>query len=163
MNEVNVEGNSMPTLIMTIGVQCSGKSTWAKEYVKEHTDTVYLSSDELRKELGKGVEDQSVNGHVFLVMQSRTTVALAQGKTVLLDGTFVKKAWRKDFVKIGRAFNAWVVAHTFSAPREVLIQRLNKRVKEGGLNVPVEAIDKYISMFQKPDEEEFDDVIIHNN
>lgn len=42
----------MPKFIMMVGLPGSGKSTWAKEYVKtSENETVILSSDAVREEL----------------------------------------------------------------------------------------------------------------
>lgn len=53
----------MNKLYMMIGLPGSGKSTIAKELSKSE-DTVIVSSDEIRKELGD-INDQSQNNKVF--------------------------------------------------------------------------------------------------
>ena len=54
----------MNTLYITVGLPGSGKSTYAKEFVKGK-DIEYLSSDELRAVYGKGEDDQTVTPIVF--------------------------------------------------------------------------------------------------
>ncbi len=54
-----------PSLMMTIGPQGSGKSTWARKYISENSDVLYLSTDKLRDELGYGEADQSVNSLIY--------------------------------------------------------------------------------------------------
>lgn len=150
-----------PSLIITIGPQGAGKSTWAEKYVLENPDVLYLSTDRLRAELGFGVADQTVNSLIFGKLKQRTEEALLKGQSVLLDATFIKKAWRKDNVNLGKRLGARLVAHVFKADRDVLIERINKRAVNGGLFVPVEVIDRYISQFQPPDKTEFDEIIHH--
>ena len=150
-----------PELILTIGCQGSGKSTWAHQYIKEHPEVLYLSTDNLRKEFTGNMADQSVNGMIYAEIGKRTESALRKGQSVLLDATFIKKAWRKDNVKLGRKFGAKLVAHVFRADRKTLVERVQKRAAGGGLNVPPEVIDKYIAQYEPPDGLEFDEIINH--
>lgn len=150
-----------PNLIMTVGVQGAGKSTWAKKYSIDNPDVRYLSTDVLRAEMGFGVDDQSVNGLVYMRLKQKTESSLKKGQSVLLDATFIKKAWRNDYTKLGRKNGAYLIAHVFTASRDTLVKRVAQRAANGGLNVPVEVIDKYIAQFQAPIGDEFDEVINH--
>lgn len=148
-------------LILTIGCQGSGKSTWANKYIEQHPNVVYLSPDKLRAEFGKGVHDQDVNAKVFDAMKIRLTNALSLGKSVLLDATFIKKKWRTPNLKIGRQFGAKLIAHAFYANRDTLIKRVQSRAQQGGLNVPIEVIDNYLNSLEPPTNTEFDEIINH--
>jgi predicted kinase len=150
-----------PNLIMTCGVQGSGKSTWAKKFSVENTDVLYLSTDKLRSEMGAGEHDQSVNGLIYSRMKTKAESALRKGQSVLLDATFIRKAWRKDYVKLGRQLGAKLIAHVFKADRDTLVKRVQHRAANGGLNVPPEVIDKYIAQFEPPDRTEFDEIVNH--
>lgn len=150
-----------PNLILTVGPQGSGKSTWAEKYSSENPDVLYLSTDKLRAKMGVGEHDQTVNSLIYSRMKMMTEAALHDGQSVLLDATFIRKAWRKDNVKLGRRLGAKLVAHVFKADRETLIKRVQHRAANGGLNVPIEVIDKYIAQFEPPDKTEFDEIINH--
>lgn len=150
-----------PNLILTVGPQGSGKTTWAKQFVSENPDVLYLSTDKLRAEMGAGEHDQSINGAIYARMKTKTESALRKGQSVLLDATFIRKAWRKDYVKLGRQLGAKLVAHVFKADRDTLVKRVQHRAANGGLNVPVDVIDKYIDQFEPPDRMEFDDIVNH--
>ena len=52
------------TLYITVGLPGSGKSTYAKEFIKGK-EIEYLSSDSLRAVFGKSEEDQTVTPLVF--------------------------------------------------------------------------------------------------
>jgi len=143
---------------MTIGVQCSGKSTWARQYIKDNPEFLYLSTDELRKEFGKSEADQTCNDVIYSAMENKCINALKNNQSVILDATFIKKAWRRKYVNIGKLHADKVIAQVFIASRNELIKRLDNRVKNGGLNVPIEVIDKYIAGYQKPDYTEFDEI-----
>lgn len=146
---------------MCIGPQGSGKSTWARKYISENSDVLYLSTDKLRDELGYGEADQSVNSLIYGKMRQKMETALRKGQSVLLDATFIKKAWRKDNVRLGKQLGAKLVAHVFRGDRKTLIERVQKRAKNGGLNVPTDIIDRYIQMYEPPDGTEFDEIINH--
>lgn len=150
-----------PNLIMTVGVQGSGKSTWAKKFASENPDVLYLSTDKLRAEMGAGEHDQSINPLIYGRMKTKAEAALRKGQSVLIDATNIRKSWRKDNVKLGRKFGAKLVAHVFKADRDTLIKRVQQRAAGGGLNVPVEVIDKYIAQFEPPDRTEFDEIVNH--
>ena len=52
------------TIYIAVGLPGSGKSTYAKNFIKDK-DIEYLSSDELRAVFGKSEEDQTVTPLVF--------------------------------------------------------------------------------------------------
>ena len=52
------------TLYITVGLPGSGKSTYAKEFIKGK-EIEYLSSDSLRAVFGKSEEDQTATPLVF--------------------------------------------------------------------------------------------------
>jgi predicted kinase len=152
---------NIPKLILTCGVQGSGKSTWARKYASENPDILYLSTDKLRSEMGYGEEDQSVNKLIYARMSQKTESALRKGQSVLLDATFIKPDWRKEYVELGRKFGAKLIAHVFNANRDVLIERVKQRVDSGGLTIPTNVIDRYINMFEPPTIGEFDEIVKH--
>jgi len=151
------------TLIITIGVQCSGKSTWAKQYAKDNPEFIYLSTDEIWLKIGP-MQDRSIAKQVYSILEIECINALMNNKSVILDATFIKKSWRKKYINIGKVHADKVIAQVFIASRKELLKRLENRVKNGGLNVPVEVIDKYINMFESPDNtESFDQITLNLN
>ena len=62
----------MKTLIILSAIPASGKSTWAKEYQKNHDNVVIISSDAIRLEITHGVYgDQSHQKEVWRVFEER--------------------------------------------------------------------------------------------
>lgn len=150
-----------PNLIMCCGPQGSGKSTWARQYAKDNPEIVYLSTDDLRAKLGKGPEDQTVNGKVWFQLKLQATINLKKGKSVLLDATFIDRKSRKEYIQLGRELGVKLIAHVFNADKATLLQRLEKRAKEGGLFIPTHVLEKYLAKFEQPDSSEFDEIINH--
>lgn len=150
----------MATLHMPVGVQGSGKSTWAKLFIAKNPDIVYVSPDNIWTSIGD-IKDRSLGGQVYSIAMRKTREALEQNKDVLVDATFVKRKWRKSFIEIARQYKAKTVAYVFSVDRETAINRVQKRASNGGMNVPVESIDMYIGFLKNtpPDETEFDKII----
>lgn len=149
-----------PNLIMTVGVQGSGKSTWAKKFTSENPDVIYLSTDKIWLTIGP-MSDRSIARKVYPILTRHAEAALRKGQSVLLDATFIRKAWRKDYIKLGKQLGAKVIAHVFKADRNTLIERVQHRAANGGLDVPVDVIDNYLSQFEQPDEMEFDEIVNH--
>lgn len=54
-----------PTLIILCGSPGSGKTTYAEKYLSEHANTVYLSSDQIRKEMWGNESIQGDNNEIF--------------------------------------------------------------------------------------------------
>lgn len=149
-----------PNLIIMCGPQGSGKSTWAKKYVSENPNIIYLSTDDIWLSIGP-ITDQSIAQHVYPMLYRKAEIGIRKGQDVLLDATFVCKKWRKDAIKLGRRLGAWLVVHVFNAPRETLIKRIAERTKKGGMAISDLDLDRYIAMFEQPDNSEFDEIIIH--
>ena len=71
----------MANMIMMVGIQGSGKSTFAKNM----KDYVVHSSDELRKELFGSVNYQEKNNELFDELHKRIINDLKKGKNVIYD------------------------------------------------------------------------------
>ena len=54
-----------PTLILLVGPPGAGKTTYAEKYISQHDNTVYLSSDEIRKEMWGNEAIQGDNNEIF--------------------------------------------------------------------------------------------------
>lgn len=86
------------TLILTIGIPGSGKTTWVKEYKKTHPLTYVVSTDELRKEI-TGIEqcvDPSQNDMIHNEARKRVKQILedpnakgGMGPEIIVDSTNV--------------------------------------------------------------------------
>ncbi len=78
----------MKTLIMLSAVPAAGKTTWAKNYQKEHDNVYIISSDEIRMEFTHGVfQDQSRQKEVWEEFDRRIHEYANKGDniTVILD------------------------------------------------------------------------------
>ena len=143
-----------------VGLPGSGKSTYAKEFIKDQ-QVEYLSSDSLRAIFGKNESDQSVTPKVFGHIKTKVDEYLKVGKNVLVDATNVNRKERSDYINTAKKYNSKVVAVVFKMDRNGLIARNKKRGDEGGRVVPDWVIDKMLNKFEEPDFNEGIDVIIY--
>lgn len=150
----------MNTLYITVGLPGSGKSTYAKEFVKGK-DIEYLSSDELRAVYGKGEDDQTVTPIVFGHIKRKVDEFLKDGKNVLVDATSVNRKERSDYINTAKKYGAKVVALVFKMDRQGLIDRNKKRGEQGGRVVPDWVIDKMLAKYEEPSFAEGIDVTIY--
>lgn len=145
-----------PRLILLCGIPGSGKSTYAKEYIVQNSNTVHLSSDSIRAEL---YGDESIQGdpaEVFSLMQKRAVEALNNGNDVLYDATNITRKDRASIISICPKF-ANIEAHIIWAPIEVCIERDSKRERTVGKEV----VDRILKRFQAPYfDEGFDEIEI---
>ena len=148
------------TLYIAVGLPGSGKSTYAKDFIKGK-DIEYLSSDSLRAVYGKGEDDQTVTPIVFGHIKRKVDEFLKDGKNVLVDATSVNRRERSDYINSAKKYGAKVVAVVFKMDRNGLIARNKKRGEEGGRVVPDWVIDKMLNKFEEPSHDEGIDVIIY--
>ena len=149
----------MNTLYLTIGAPGSGKSTYSKNLIKDK-DIKYLSSDELRAQLGKDESDQTVTGQVFNHIKKKVVEYLEMGDSVLIDATNINKKDRKYYIDTAKQNNAKVIGLVCAVTKNELIERNTKRGESGGRNVPVWVIEKMLNKYEPPTTEEgFDEII----
>jgi predicted kinase len=148
------------TLYIAVGLPGSGKSTYAKEFIKGK-DIEYLSSDSLRAVFGKNESDQSVTPKVFNHIKRKVDEFLKDGKNVLVDATSVNRKERSDYINTAKKYGAKVVALVFKMDRQGLIDRNKKRGEQGGRVVPDWVIDKMLNKYEEPSFAEGIDVTIY--
>jgi predicted kinase len=150
----------MSTIYIAVGLPGSGKSTYAKNFIKGK-DIEYLSSDELRAVFGKSEEDQTVTPLVFGHIKRKVDEFLKDGKNVLVDATSVNRRERADYITTAKKYSAKVVVLVFKMDRQGLIDRNKKRGEQGGRVVPDWVIDKMLAKYEEPSTSEGIDEIIY--
>lgn len=134
-----------PTIILLIGPPGAGKTSYAYKYIEEHPGTVYLSSDNIRKELWGDEATQGDNNLVFDRMKTRAINALNYGANVIYDATNMTRKDRAYIISQCPKF-AKIEARVVWAPIETCIERDAARKRTVGKEV----IDSMLKRFQAP-------------
>ena len=86
-----------PVVYIMCGIPGSGKTYFCKNVLMNHPwyNRIYISSDDIRKEICGDASDQSVNGLVFDIFYQRAREAVMDGSDVILDATHLTKKIRR--------------------------------------------------------------------
>lgn len=131
---------------MMIGLPYSGKSYFIDKYKSEND--IYISSDEIRKELYGDESDQTNPRKVFEIMYKRTCIALSQNKSVWYDATNIKFKYRIHLLNsLKHKFNnVYYKCYVMCTPLKILLIRQHDRQRF----VPTAVIDKMLRQFEVP-------------
>lgn len=120
-----------PFALIGIGVPGSGKTTMLRPYA-ETVEAVYLSADDERRRLGNE-SDQSLTPQAWSAVHDKAAIALGEGKSVVVDGTFAKESDRRGEVARLRDMGARaVIAIYLAVPVDVALERIEQSVDAGG-------------------------------
>jgi predicted kinase len=151
-----------PVLYLLIGVQGSGKTTWAAANADRLRAEV-IASDAIRNELeAAGHPAAGRSEAVFAEMVERVAGCLGAGRNVIADATHVRRAWRRETLAAARALGARRVAVWFDVPLETSLAR--NAQKPGGpwgqRQVDENLIRQLHRELEPPTLDEFDEIVI---
>lgn len=134
----------MPLLILTIGVPSAGKTTWVKEYLKDHGATCVVSNDQIRKELtGSDDCDPAMNSRVYAEAHRRAAKFLSEKKDVIVDATNVDIREWLAYKQIANG-ESILAAKVFNTPPDKALQFQKGRLRQ----VPKEVIEAKWKMLE---------------
>jgi uncharacterized protein len=132
-------GPTKPILLLVGGLMGTGKSTLALTLQNE-LGWAYFSSDIVRKRLaqvdpslpntdayGQGLYDPRRTGRTYEVLLSDADTALSQGRSVVLDASFLRKDYRQKAASLAAARGATCLFVECCCPRELALARLSER------------------------------------
>lgn len=121
-------------LIVLQGCPCSGKSTWAKEYLKDN-EAVYVNRDSIRCELNGGKYTLKKEDEVTAIESYRVIEGLDKGSDVIVDATNLNPKTIKKWQRLADLKCAEIDFKEFYVPIEEAIKRSKARKAEGGLYI----------------------------
>lgn len=125
-------------VIILVGLPASGKSTWAKEYIRKHPDTVRVGRDDFRYMLrNEGKCEPKIEGLITSLVEHTLMSCLASGLNVILDNTHLKASSINQIMKLVE-YVADVKFQVFNIPARVCMERDRLRDKSVGDNVIIE-------------------------
>jgi predicted kinase len=154
-------GGLRTVLYVLIGIQASGKSTWAKANAGGLQAEV-VASDEIRNELeDQGLAAEHEGDRVFSIFEARVARLLDEDRNVIADATHARRAWRANLLAIARQRAVPVVAVWFQVP--LAASRARNALKPGGAKwgdrvVADEVLVEMWRRFEAPGAEEFDEI-----
>lgn len=139
------------TLTITVGLPCSGKSTWAEQMRSEHPDRVRIvNRDDIRASNGTRFEDGDEQ-YVAMVRDYMIDRLLVLGYDVICSDTNLSSKVRRRLAKIATTRKAEVIETSFlHVSLNTCIERNDARWKSGDTKVPNSAIIRMHEEFVKP-------------
>lgn len=110
---------------MLCGLPGSGKSSLAKSLIDTNTD--WISSDEIRRELFGTEEDQRDGSVVFDIMRKRTEEALKVHRSVIYDACNINSKFRIELLTTLKKFECEKICFVCATPYEFCIDRNSHR------------------------------------
>lgn len=142
----------MKTLIMLTAFPASGKTTWAKNYQKEHENVYILNSDAIRLELTHGnYHDRSKQAEVWETFERRIhEIGKIDNVTLILDALNDVNEVRLKYLKTTPEFDRKILV-VFPSTLERSRKYNSQRPEE--VRVPEHIIDMLYNKFEQPSEE----------
>ncbi len=144
--EENKEDSKRLELVLFIGIQASGKSTFYRHYMKQTHELV--SKDQLARNSRSRDEQQ----------EKLIREYLSVNRSVVVDNTNPTVKERANIIRIGKEFNALIVGYYFEPTLQDCIQRNSLRT--GKSRVPDAALYTTIKKLELPTREEGFDTIV---
>lgn len=135
----------MKRLLILQGIPGSGKTTWAREFLKDKKDWVRVNRDDLRNMRGDYWIPEQENLISFMEEQCFRG-AICQGYNVILDSTNLNQKTLdrfKDIIKVLGDDNYKIEYKLFSTPLDVCIERDANRPNSVGEKVIKDFYNRY--------------------
>ena len=136
----------MSKIILTQGIQGSGKTTWAKAWVAEDPEhRIRINNDDITSMWGQpfgtsGLYERLKNTRVFMICR-----AISEGLDIVVDNMNLSNSSLKEIQTITED-NDYVIEYKdfTKVPLEVCIERDSKRPNPIGEKIIRETYNKYI-------------------
>lgn len=134
--------NRNVVLLLAHGLSGSGKTTVTQQFIDRH-GAIRVRSDVERKRLAdvdfketpdpqrsSDVYSEEMTIRTYEVLETKTKQILQAGFPAIVDATFLKRHFRRQFINLAQDLDVPVGILTFQLPEKVLKERLRKREHE---------------------------------
>ena len=145
MKETNLE------ILILIGIPASGKSTWAKDYVRRNSNWVRVSRDDFRMMLKTSqLCENKVENLITSLVKKTINSCLGKRLNVIIDNTNVKKKYIEEIIEDFR-YQADINYRVFDISLEKAIERDSKREAKVGSEVIERMHNSYLTLMDSFD------------
>ncbi len=132
-------------MIVVSGPACSGKSTFAASFASK-LSLELVNHDDVLTEI-KPNSDRNPNDRLqaCVAMHQRACVLNAAGQGVLLEGTYSRRAYRADLLRVFPATSFIIIE--MRVPVDVVLQRFDTRKGHPGIDLTAESVRKLVSTY----------------
>ena len=120
--------------IIVAGPNGVGKTTFAKEYLKEH-DIPYISADAIAEEISEG-DIQKVALKAGKRFFSELNDAIESGRSFIVETTLSGLSFRRLIQQMKRASYTITIIYIYLETPDICIARVQERTRKGGHHVP---------------------------
>lgn len=135
----------MSTMICLAGLPGSGKTTWAKEFLKTHPDFLYFSPDTYYERLNGDDCDRRNTFEIWMAMFRDVHIAELNGSNVIIDSDNLTYGQRNQWIEWFPDFDQHVLFY-FDEPIEDCVKRMMQRRRK----IPIKIMREKAAKWQNP-------------
>ena len=133
-------------IIVLQGVPGSGKSTWAREFAKEHKDYVIVCRDSIREATGIYWVPEREN-YISDIESDSVVKALDNGLNVIIDATNLNPKTIKKWEEISDRYHVMLEFKLFEISYDEAVKRDKERGERGGRSVGEDTIKYFFKNY----------------
>lgn len=140
----------MQSFVCLYGFPAAGKTTFAKHFLQEHDDFVGIGADAVRQALYGSEDRYGDSKEIYAELVRQMTDALKDGKSVLYDGTNLRRQDRLDFLFDLPSIPIHKEVIKLPTNMEVCVERHLQRDRD----IPLAKILPYFFIGEEPEKKE---------
>lgn len=143
----------MSTLILLSAIPGAGKSTWAKDYQRNHPNTYIVASDDVRCRVSGGIQCFQNEAKVWEVFLQELQDYSKQECTVIADATNLQNRYRRYYYENTPGFDHHILV-VFHVPFELCMEQ--NRMRSNDRVVSDEGMKSLYAEFEEPTQDIID-------
>lgn len=137
-----------PKLLILVGAPGSGKSTFARYFIRTEDNWVRVNRDDFRlMQFGDSLMSPFYEERITKMVEASVIALLKNRTNVIIDATNSSLRSLEDMVRTYTEY-ADISFKVFDLPVEELVKRCDKRCEQTGKFIPKSAIEKHVTQLQ---------------